>query len=47
VFVFEDTRAPGRPFAYEQIVAVAFTRGEQLVELVALDPATAEYNFYA
>jgi hypothetical protein len=32
--------------SYEGVVATAFARGEQLVELVALDPATYEYNFY-
>ena len=31
---------------YEEFVAAGFTRGEQLVELVALDPATYEYKFY-
>jgi hypothetical protein len=28
------------------LVATGFARGEQLVELVALDPATLDYNFY-
>jgi hypothetical protein len=32
--------------SYEGVVATAFARGEQLVELVALDPTTYEYNFY-
>jgi hypothetical protein len=32
--------------SYEGVVATAFARGEQLVELVALDPVTYEYNFY-
>lgn len=32
--------------SYEGVVATAFARGERLVELVALDPATYEYNFY-
>jgi hypothetical protein len=32
--------------SYEGVVATAFTRGEQLVELVGLDPETYEYNFY-
>ena len=31
---------------YEEVVVTGFTRGEQLVELAALDPATYEYNFY-
>lgn len=34
----------GLPF--EGVVGTAFARGEQLVELVAMDPATYEYNFY-
>jgi hypothetical protein len=33
-------------FVYEEVVATGFNRGEQMVELVALDPATYEYNFY-
>ena len=36
VMVFTDTNAPGR-FQYEDIVATAFARGQQLVELVGLD----------
>jgi hypothetical protein len=43
-FVFEDrTNTIRTP---DSIVAAGFTRGEQLVELVALDPHTYEYNFY-
>jgi hypothetical protein len=45
VMVFADTNAPDG-FTYEGIVATAFARGQQLVELVALDPTTYEYNFY-
>jgi hypothetical protein len=32
--------------SYEGVVATAFVRGEQAVELVGLDPVTYEYNFY-
>lgn len=32
--------------SYEGVVGTAFARGEQSVELVAIDPATYEYNFY-
>ncbi len=47
VLVFaNNSSANGDQFEYEEIVATAFTRGEQLVELSALDPATYEYNFY-
>lgn len=34
------------PIPFEKIAAVAFTRGEQFVEMVALDTETYEYNFY-
>jgi hypothetical protein len=44
VFVFPNTSIPN--LKYEQVVVASFTRGEQLVELVGLDPATYEYNFY-
>lgn len=46
VMLFTDTNAPGGPVPYDEIVATAFTRGQQLVELVGLDPATYDYNFY-
>ncbi len=46
VLVFENTRDRSEPVKYEQIVATTFTRGEQLVEILGLDPATYEYNFY-
>lgn len=45
VFVLADNSVEGG-LSYEGIVATAFSRGEQLVELVAVDPATYEYNFY-
>lgn len=45
-FMFEDTGAVTRPMQYDRIAAVGFNRGEQLVELVGLDPSTYEYNFY-
>ena len=46
VLVFDDTSHLSEADEYEQVVAAGFTRGEQLVELVGLDPATYEYNFY-
>jgi hypothetical protein len=42
-FVFTPDRAPIVP---ERHVATGFARGEQLVELAALDVATLDYNFY-
>lgn len=45
--VFADsTVREGDPFEPEEVVATGFNRGEQMVELVALDPANYEYNFY-
>jgi hypothetical protein len=45
--VFTDSTAKdGHFFEPEETVAIGFNRGEQMVELVALDPATYEYNFY-
>jgi hypothetical protein len=45
--VFTDSTAKnGDFFEAEEVVATGFNRGEQMVELVALDPATYEYNFY-
>jgi cytochrome c553 len=34
------------PVPYDHVIATAFVRGEQLVELVGLDPGTIDYNFY-
>jgi hypothetical protein len=42
-FVFTPDR---HPIVSERLVATGFARGEQLVELVALDAATLDYNFY-
>jgi hypothetical protein len=45
--VFADSTAKdGHFFQPEEAVALGFNRGEQMVELVALDPANYEYNFY-
>lgn len=44
--VFTNSSVYGETLDYEEVVATAFTRGEQQVELVGLDPATYEYNFY-
>ena len=46
VLVYQDISHKRRPVTYEEVVVAGFTRGEQLVELAALDPATYEYNFY-
>ena len=46
VLLFPNTSTQAEPLAYEQVVATGFTRGEQRVELLGLDPATYEYNFY-
>jgi hypothetical protein len=43
VFVF---RADGVPVPWERFVVAAFARGEQLVELVSVDPNTLDYDFY-
>jgi len=42
-FVFPPDKAP---IPLERFVVTAFARGEQFLELAALDPATLEYNFY-
>lgn len=44
-FVFVDN-ARHSPIPFDKIAAVAFSRGEQFVELAALDTKTYEYNFY-
>jgi hypothetical protein len=46
VLVYQDISHKRRPVTYDEVVVAGFTRGEQLVELAALDPATYEYNFY-
>jgi hypothetical protein len=46
VFVFAPDTAGTRQLDHEGVVATAFARGEQLVELAALDPTTYEYHFY-
>jgi hypothetical protein len=46
VLVYQDISHKRRAISYEEVVVVGFTRGEQLVELAALDPATYEFNFY-
>lgn len=43
VFVF---RSDETPLPWERFAVAAFSRGEQLVELVALDPNTLDYDFY-
>lgn len=45
-FVFENASTMTSPIEYERLIAVAFTRGEQFVELVGLDPKSYEYTFY-
>ncbi len=39
-------RKDGTPIPYERFAVAAFARGEQVVELVGLDRATLDYNFY-
>jgi hypothetical protein len=46
VIVYQNISHKRRPVAYEEVVATSFTRGEQLVEMAALDPASYDYNFY-
>jgi len=46
VLVYQDISHKRRPVTYEEIVVAGFTRGEQLVEMAAVDPATYDYNFY-
>ena len=46
VLVYQDVSHKRRPVAYEEIVVAGFTRGDQLVELAALDTGTNEYKFY-
>jgi hypothetical protein len=46
VLVYQDISHKRRPVTYEELVVAGFTRGEQLIELAALDPATYDYNFY-
>jgi hypothetical protein len=47
VFVFRSfSGANGLSFALDDIVALAFSRGEQAVELVGYDPAAGDFNFY-
>ncbi len=43
IFVFDPSKAL---IPYDRLIAVSFARGEQLVELVALDTNTLDYNFY-
>jgi mono/diheme cytochrome c family protein len=45
-FVFTNTAHYPQPTPLDTFAVVTFTRGEQLVELVALDMATYDWNFY-
>lgn len=45
VLTFIDS-VKATPISLEQIAAVAFSRGEQAVELVGFDPGTLDYNYY-
>jgi hypothetical protein len=45
VLTFIDS-VKATPISLEQIAAVAFSRGEQAVELVGFDPSSMDYNFY-
>ncbi len=44
-FVFVNNQRYS-PMPYDKLVAVSFARGEQLVEMVALDTVTYDWNFY-
>ena len=46
VFVFQNISDKSRSPTYDQVAAAGFVRGEQLVELGALDPKTYDFNFY-
>ena len=46
VLVFQDIGDKSRRPTYDQVTVTTFVRGEQLVEIAALDPTTYEYNFY-
>lgn len=46
VFAFQDLSTNPRAPTAEQAVVSAFVRGEQMVELAALDPVTFDFNFY-
>lgn len=46
VMVYQNISHKRRPITIEEVVVTGFTRGEQLVELAALDPASYDYNFY-
>jgi hypothetical protein len=46
VLVFQDIGDKSRQPTYDQLTVTTFVRGEQLVEIAALDPATYQYNFY-
>lgn len=45
VLTFIDS-VKATPISLDQINAVAFSRGEQAVELVGFDPSSMDYNFY-
>jgi len=42
----ENSFAPGEKLNIDDLVAVAFSRGEQAVELVGYDPGAGDLNFY-
>jgi len=46
VLALQNISDKSRQPTYEQAAAATFARGEQLVELAALDPATYDFNFY-
>jgi hypothetical protein len=45
-FVFMNTAHYPRPIPLDEYAVVTFARGEQLVEMVALDTVTYDWNFY-
>jgi hypothetical protein len=46
VFSYQDLNANPQAPTAEQASVAAFVRGEQMVELAALDPVTFDFNFY-
>lgn len=46
VFAFQNISDKSRQATSDQVVITAFVRGEQMVEMAALDPTTYDFNFY-
>jgi len=46
VLALQNISDKSRQPTYEQVAVTTFARGEQMVEMAALDPATYDFNFY-